>query len=106
MFQDFSIPENHIDLEILCKHTNTDPRDIGPSSYCGTNGSGNCNYMRVYDFDYWNESSISELKSQIQKANQLTTEYSFELKSVDDYEVEFDNDRSWPASFTFKSIKK
>jgi hypothetical protein len=46
------------------------------------------------------------MEEAVKVANEQTSEYRFEITGYDDYEVEFDNDRSWPASFQFKSIKK
>jgi hypothetical protein len=104
--QDFTIPSNHPDLQILCKLTNTDPDQLGPSCHGGSNGSYDANYMRVYDLRYWDETDVNRIEEAVKVANEQTSEYRFEITAYDDYEVEFDNDRSWPASFQFKSIKK
>jgi len=102
----YTIPRDHKDLEILCKATNTNPEDIGPSFRGGKDESYECNYMRVYDFRYWNKEDAERLYESVKSVNEKTDEYNFEIVDFDDYEVEFDNDRSWPASFQFKSIKK
>jgi hypothetical protein len=102
----YTISRNHSDLQILCEATNTKPDNIGPSCRGGKDESYDCNYMRVYDFRYWNESDINQLHEAFKTANEKTTEYKFEIVDIDNYEVEYDNDRSWPANFTFKSIKK
>jgi hypothetical protein len=62
--------------------------------------------MRVYDFRYWGQSDIDSIHEAVKAVNEKTSEYRFEIVDFDDYEVEYDNDRSWPANFTFKSIKK
>jgi hypothetical protein len=103
---DYRISEDHKDLEILCKATNTKPKDIGPSCRGGKDESYECNYMRVYDFRYWGETDIERVSEALKVVNEKTDVYKFEIVAFDDYEVEFDNDRSWPASFQFKSIKK
>jgi hypothetical protein len=102
----YNISRNHKDLEILCKATNTNPEDIGPSFRGGLNESYECNYMRVYGFRYWNKEDTERLYESVKLANEKTTDYNFVIVGLDDYEVEFDNDRSWPASFQFKSIQK
>ncbi len=102
----YKITNDHKDLKILCEATNTNPKNIGSSFRGGKDESYECNYMRVYDFRYWNGEDAERLYESVKLANEKTDEYNFEIVSLDDYEVEFDNDRSWPASFQFKSIKK
>jgi len=106
MSNNYTIPRNHPDLQILCDATNTKPDNIGPSFRGGINESYECNYMRVYAFRYWNGSDIDAIHEAVKAVNEKTSEYQFEIVDFDDYEVEYDNDRSWPANFTFKSIKK
>ena len=101
----YTIPQSHPDLEILCKHTETNQSNLGLSSHGGPNHF-ECNYMRTYNFRYWSYDDVIQLSSSIDKANLETAEYRFELVDTENYEVEYDNDRSYPASFTFKSYKK
>ena len=100
----YKIPRDHKDLEILCKATNTKPDDIGLSFRRGIDESYECNYMRTYNLRYWEQESTMQLADAIKKANQKTTEYQFELVDVTNFES--DDDRQWPATFQFKSIKK
>ena len=102
----YKITNDHKDLKILCKATNTNPENIGSSFRGDKDESYECNYMRVYEFRYWNKEDTERLYESVKLANEKTDEYNFEIVALDDYEVEFDNDRSWPASFQFKSIKK
>jgi hypothetical protein len=103
--RNFQIDSKHPDLAFLCKFTNTDPEDLRGSSHGGPNGYTS-NYMKVQYLRYWSKGDIEELEKQFAQANENTTEYTFVLENISDYEVEYDNDRSWPASFGIKSIKK
>ena len=62
------------------------------------------NYMRVYGFRYWDEIEIYNLSEKVKEFNSKSEESEMEINAYDDYEVEWDNDRSYPASFRF-SIK-
>jgi hypothetical protein len=106
--EDFRISQNHPDLQILCELTKTQPDRIGTSSWASsTNLKGfDCNYMRVNFLKYWTPEDMEEIYEAVKTANEKTTEYRFEIVDFEDYEVEYDNDRTWPASFQFKSIKK
>ena len=64
------------------------------------------NYIRINSLRYWEESDHKSLLEAIKLANTMTLEYKFEYGDIEDYEMEFDGDRSWPASFTFYSHKK
>jgi hypothetical protein len=103
--KDFTISSNHPDLELLCQITKTSPDDLRGSSHGGSEPYES-NYMKVYSLRYWGSASIAELEKQIEEVNKKTSKYNFVLDGVSDYEVEWDNDRTWPASFGFKSIKK
>ena len=108
MINDYTIPETHPDLAILCANTGTNTSDLrGTScidSSAGTSYEGN--YIKVLYLSYWSAVDIATLKQDIAKTNETTTEYQFEFDGVQDYEVEYDNDRYWPASFGIKSHKK
>lgn len=97
-----TIPENHPDLFILCAKTGTQADDMRGA--CGRETE--YNYLKVYSLHDWTEQKINSLKTAIDAANLETIEYRFELAGTSDFEVEFDNDRTWPASFGFKSHKK
>ena len=64
------------------------------------------NYIRINNLRYWEDSDYKSLLEAIELANTMTSEYNFEYGDITDYEVDIDNDRSWPASFTFYSHKK
>ena len=105
----FTIDRAHPDLQILCQLTNTNPNDIaGSASYNSKNSdeSFEAHYMRIYRFRYWSTEAIQEFERLVKEANEKTEQYRFEIYGYDDYEVEFDNDRSWPAAFHFKAILK
>jgi hypothetical protein len=106
MRKDFSIPETHADLAILCANTGTNTSDLRGTSCVDSTSSYEGNYIKVLYLSYWSADDIATLKEDIAKTNESTTEYQFEFDGVQDYEVEYDNDRSWPASFSIKSHKK
>ena len=62
------------------------------------------NYMRVYGFRYWDEIEVNNLNEKVKEFNSKSEVSEMEINDYDDYEVEWDNDRSYPASFRF-SIK-
>ena len=64
------------------------------------------NYIRINNLKYWEDSDHKSLLEAIKLANTMTSEYKFEYGDICDYEVEWDDDRAWPASFTFYSHKK
>jgi len=97
-----TIPDTHPDLSILCAKTGTLADDMRGA--CGRETE--YNYLKVYGKRDWTEQEINALKGAIERANLETKEYRFELAGTSDFEVEFDNDRTWPASFSFKSYKK
>jgi hypothetical protein len=63
-------------------------------------------YIRVYGFRYWDQDSISEYESKVQKLNSELENHYMKINEYDDYEVEYDGDRSYPASFSFSIISK
>ena len=63
------------------------------------NESIEAHYIRVYGFRYWDSSSIEEYDNKALDFNSKTKNAKIEITSYDDYEVEWDNDRSYPASF-------
>jgi hypothetical protein len=63
-------------------------------------------YIRVYEFRYWDEESINEYDTKVQKLNSLLENHYMEINEYDDYEMAYDGDRSYPASFTFSIISK
>jgi hypothetical protein len=68
--------------------------DFGSGSYNGKKGY----YIRVGSIDSWKDEEIEDVKKAIELANNQTDKYNFEYNSVSDYEMEYDGDRSYPAS--------
>ena len=97
-----SIPKDHPDLLLLIKNTDAD------SALRSTIKSGVIEgyYLRVSFLRYWGPNSIEGLKNSFAKTNEAAQEYAFELTNVDDYEMEYDGDRYWNASFSFVVHKK
>ena len=102
MSKNLTIPANHPDLEILCKLTNTKSSDMRGASVSGTEAQ----YLKAPVIRYWDLQNYETLKAQFDKCNEQTSEYRFEIYSTQDREVEWDNDRIWPSSFTFFAHKK
>jgi hypothetical protein len=63
-------------------------------------------YIRVYGFRYWDQESIVEYESKVQKLNSELENHYMIINEYDDYEMEYDRDRSYPASFSFSIISK
>ena len=63
-------------------------------------------YIRVYDFRYWNETEMNKLLGLVNEFNTKSESCEMDITDYTDYEVEYDNDRSYPASFTFSIIPK
>ena len=102
-----TIDRNHPDLQILCELTKTNPDRMSTMSWSSTDSAGfECNYMRVDFLRYWEPTDMEEIYEAARLANEKTAEYKFDIIGFENYEVEYDNDRSWPASFEFKSYKK
>ena len=96
---------NHLDLLILCSKTHVTPYVYqAVRNHDGTSYQGN--YLKVYYLREWDGGSIAKLKREIAEANEVTTEYRFELMYTMDYEMEPDHDNSHPAGFAFLSYKK
>ena len=62
------------------------------------------NYMRVYGFRYWDEIEVNNLNEKVKEFNSKSEVSEMEINDYTDFETEWDNDRSYPASFRF-SIK-
>ena len=97
---------NHLDLLILCNKTHVSPDGLRQASrgFEGTSYQGN--YLKVYYLRDWDGGTTAKLKREIAEANEVTTEYRFELMNTIDYEMEYDHDNSHPAGFAFLSYKK
>jgi hypothetical protein len=62
------------------------------------------NYIRMYGFRYWDNIEIDNLKEKVDRFNSLVKSVKMEVTGYEDYEIEYDGDRSYPASFTFSII--
>ena len=100
--KNLTIPDTHPDLTILCAKTGTQVDNMRGA--CGRESE--YNYLKVYGKRDWTKQEIDALKGAIERANLEAKEYRFELAGTCDLEIESDNDRTWPASFSFKSYKK
>ncbi len=70
---------------------------IRPSLFKGIE----CNYLRVYGFRYWDSDESNRFIEMKTRFNRSVQGVRMEIIHHSDYEVEFDGDRSYPASFTF-----
>ncbi len=64
------------------------------------------NYIRVYEFRYWDTDEVNTYNNKIKQFNDKAESCTLEITNYDDYEVEWDNDRSWPASFILETRPK
>lgn len=122
---DLTIDEKHSDVEILGSNLKSmgfkfdtqwyiknneiirsEKPTLRSSSYSTDTSILEGNYIRIISVDSWSDTEHKKLLEAIELANTTTSEYKFEYGDISDYEVEWDNDRSWPASFTFYSHKK
>ena len=120
-----TIAENHIDVEILGNSlksmgfeydtrweringelTVSEKPAVRSSSHSIGNTVLEGNYIRINSLKYWGDSDHKNLLKALDMANTMASEHIFEYGDICDYEAEWDNDRSWPASFTFYSHKK
>ncbi len=60
-----------------------------------------CNYLRVGGFSYWGSEEINKFEKKKDEFNESVQGVRMDIIYHCDYEVEFDRDRSYPASFTF-----
>jgi|NOAtaT_7_FD_contig_51_1773827_length_1617_multi_5_in_0_out_0_3 hypothetical protein len=64
------------------------------------------NYLRVREFRYWDEKEVNKIEELVKQFNEKAETCTMYVKDYQDYEVEWDNDRSWPASFHFEIVPK
>lgn len=70
------------------------------SAWLGTaNESIEAHYIRVYGFRYWDPFTIEEYSNKALDFNSKAENSIIEITDYSDYEVEWDGDRSYPASF-------
>ena len=125
IIHNLTIAENHKDVEILGNSLKSmgfkfdtqwyiknneiirsEKPTLRGSSYSTDTAVLEGNYIRIISVDSWSDTEHKKLLEAIELANTTTSEYKFEYGDISDYEVEWDNDRAWPASFTFYSHKK
>jgi hypothetical protein len=63
-------------------------------------------YIRVYGFRYWDEKEMNTLIKSVDDFNSKSESCEMRIDEYSDYEVEYDNDRSYPASYRFSMIPK
>ena len=96
--------KNHPDLELLIRAVEDgmgiEVEDwLGSGSYNGTEGW----YLRTPSVQIWKDDAIESLRKAFDKANMKTQNFTFTVHDTDDYEREYDDDRSWDGSFSFFS---
>ena len=100
-----NIKDDHTDVKLLVRNTSASPGLRSAYSSGPENSYEGC-YLRTSQLRYWNSDDIDNLKAAFAKTNIESQEFEFEFKDVCDYEREYDDDRDWPASFSFVVRKK
>ena len=77
-------------------------REASVASKEGPSKEGN--YIRLPFTHQWNDNDITKLKTALYNASNRSKKTYFELHGVTDQE--WDDDRTWDASFTFFSLSK
>lgn len=115
---DLTIPQDHIDLKILITQIENHFReslmiqDLKSSSNStveletGERVLIEANYFPLRSVKYWSQIDIDSMEKAFNLTNELSNEYRFEPINFEDYEVEYDEDRYWLASISFRSHKK
>lgn len=99
------ITNEHPDVVLLVKNTGASTGLRGASSY-GHQNAYEGYYLRTIHQRYWTSEDIDDLKAAFAKTNAESKEYEFVFQDTTDYELEYDGDRDWPASFSFIARKK
>lgn len=86
--------KNHPDIKLLMNATSS--RELRNSS--------DGYYVETPKTKHWNSSEINKLKKTIEEVNSKTSELIFKLEQTMDYD--WDDDRTWEASFSFSIVKK
>lgn len=60
-----------------------------------------CNYLRTPEFRYWNSHERLKIEEKKNQFNSRVIGIKMQITHWEDYEVDYDGDRSYPASFTF-----
>jgi len=100
-----TIPEGHPDRKKLMKafelRNNWDIRS------CSSARDGEGHYINQ-GYKYWDHQPMEKYKlyRKIEELNRETIEYEFRIWFLKDYEIEYDYDRAWQASFSFGAYKK
>ncbi len=121
MTDDYRISSDHEDLKVLGKalirngirfryqskwngETYEKLESPGINGLCSSGREGN--YIKCPQIINFNDNDVIKIKKAIDEASKEAKEHTFEFCHTSDYEVDFDGDRSWDASFGFFSHKK
>lgn len=80
--------------------------EVRPSSSSWNNQVIHSHYCRVYEFRYWNIEEVDKLQQKVDQFNSKCKSAIMKITDYTDWEMEYDGDRSYPASFTFSIIPK
>ena len=64
------------------------------------------NSIRIENVNAWGEDQIEDLKAAISLTNQNSKKYAFFLSKSPTFDFEFDEERTYSASFCFYTLKK
>lgn len=70
---------------------------IGSSNSCGIE----CNHINIYEFKNWKKEYIDKYEDMKNKFNNMVEGVKMNIIGYSDYEVEYDEDRTYPATLTF-----
>jgi len=100
-----TIEKDHPDLKLLLD--TCDCEDYLGSSMGSTNEiSYEGHYLKIRTLKYWSEDSIQIYTNWFSEVNEKTEQFDFQILGFDDYEMEFDRDRSYDASISFIAQRK
>ena len=124
MREDYTISQDHPDLKVLAEELTKQGLSFEKDSYWDGKGfidtefptirgasvsskegpSKEGNYIRLPYTYNWNDNDVAKVKTALYNASNRSEKTYFELHSVTDQE--WDDDRTWDASFTFFSLSK
>ena len=64
------------------------------------------NYVPVNWVRYWEDADKLKVQELVDQFNSQSTGHNMVLNGFEDYEVEYDHDRAWNASFMFAFLSK
>ena len=99
---DHTIDYTHSDFKLLMKIF--EKPDLRSSSSSSKDEVIIRHYIRESGFRYWDteqgQAVFLKIHKRISDFNRHSKKYSMYIESTTDYEVDIDNDRSWPPSWT------